>query len=99
MSPLLFWFASLLLRAYTAVARPSSLTCPPGTYANGVRPSGATQCVLAPSGTGSEECVAGGACGPWPPQPALDVRVWCSGVEQPRTDGRRVWCADGRRTS
>lgn len=47
---LLLWLASRLLSLFTTL--PRTAQCAPGFYVDGVRPSGYTECVEAPSGYG-----------------------------------------------
>lgn len=94
-APALLSFASLLLRAWAAVTRPSSASCPPRWWlSEGVRAEGRYVC-SAP--VGPEE---------WPPidamsPPSIDGRIYCGDGERAIQvgNGRSVGCARERADS
>ncbi len=89
MSPLILWLASLLTRA----ERTDHAECRPGWYVNGVRPSGQTECIKAPSGNGSNECIPGGACTFIDNADRYPIAVTCTGGTSPRViTERSVGC-------
>ena len=75
MSPLLWFLASLLVRLWCELTRPSTFTCPRGTSPMGVRPSGHTTCDVVPED--DDSCYRDNPCSfPNVPDLGLEVRVF-----------------------
>lgn len=95
MIALLAAIASQLITLAGAVIRPTSATCPAGSWlAEGVRPSSAFACRFDPMADDTDTAPRGVV-----DRPTLRLRLWCSGDTYPRVDGVRVWCAAGRMSS
>ena len=95
--PLLLWLAGALLRVVSAIARPRTATCPPSYYVEGVRPSGATECVSTfdprPDDTRGECRHAAWDAG------RLPMQVWCAPDERAVVrDERTVTCRKDARS-
>lgn len=99
MSPLLYHLASLLLRLYCYVTRPTAITCAPGHSLEGVRIQGPSR--------GESACVASyldrtrddreGYPTDAPKLPRFEVRVYCREGTEPRVlSERRVACVQTR---
>lgn len=95
---ILIIIAALLLQSWDWIFKPRSVTCPQGWYVNGVRPSGATQCLPSPPpNCGEPRPPHDQPC----PEAAVEIprRVYCEDNEQPLVvDERSVRCAKGSRT-
>lgn len=76
-----------------AIARPTHYRCEPGYYVEGVRPSGETRCVEAPTDRGDGECIAGGRCRFADTALSYPVQLYCTGGAHPIVvDERTVGC-------
>ncbi len=92
-------YLSALLSMWTTFDRPQSATCQPGFYVNGIRPTGATECIQAPIGRGDDECVAGGRCSFDVEPVVLPVQLRCDRGTEPRViDSTHVRCVPGAPT-
>lgn len=88
----LFTFVSVISLCVCMLVRPTHVICPPGWYAEGVRPNGATTCLPAPSGPdvisthGVEDRSV-------QPPGAIEARIYCTGGAHPIVvDARTVGC-------
>lgn len=87
--PVIVFIAALLLQLWDLIFRPSSARCPPGWFAEGVRPSGLTSCRPSPPANCGE---------PVPPndQPCpedkrvIERKIYCTGGMRPVQIGERV---------
>lgn len=84
---------SVALLVWSAVARPAAGGCPEAWYVNGVRPSGAYECLRAPGGDPLYDG-AGGYPDRTVDRPGWLVgRVWCgTGAVPILVDERRAGC-------
>jgi len=95
MSPLLWHLASLLLRTYCWLARPSSATVPPGWLIMGIRPSGAYTAVRSPVGDPNQDGTYGTVDVSIQPDGELDARIYCNSTPIV-VDERHVACRGGQ---
>lgn len=85
---------SSLVLLVSTLARPTTVRCPRGWWAEGVRPDGETTCRLpAPS-----DCPSNKPCADGYVETTLSARVYCPDDEQPVAldDGRTVVCRRAR---
>lgn len=84
---------SVLLLVAFAIVRPERATCPPGSYVEGVRPSGATQCL---SVEPDYDCSGANRCHGRAARWRVPMRIACTGGMRPIVvDGRTVGCQRG----
>lgn len=82
------WFVIIMAGTVGVYAR-----CCHGFYVNGVRPSGDTECIEAPAGTGSDECIAGGQCRFADDAPRYPIAISCPSGHRPIVvDSMTVGC-------
>ncbi len=77
--PLVLLLASLLLRLWSALVRPTHAACPQGYWVNGIRPSGITDCIEVPGpDTADTDCGKQGRCsGNGPALARLPLAIHC----------------------
>ncbi len=87
-------FIAALALIYFAFVRPSRYRCPGSLYAEGVRPSGVTRCVVPPPGRGQNECIhRHGDCDFEDRAFSFPVAVYCTGGAHPIVvDSQTVGC-------
>ena len=85
MSPLLFWLASAVLRAWCFVSRPHALSCPPRFHlATGVRRDGSFACAQPlVGGDPNRDGTHGTRDESVEPPGTIDGRIWCDEGERP----------------
>jgi hypothetical protein len=81
--PVLLWLASLLLRVVCAIARPSSMRCPPHWWPNGIRTDGTFACAQPLTGDPDRDGTYGTQDVSVEPDGVLDGRIYCDDGEQP----------------
>lgn len=83
-----------IILTFFAITRPAHHRCVVGAP-EGIRPSGATRCLVPPPGRGDDECVRGYPCSfPATQRYWYPVQIYCLGSTRPIAsyDGRTVGC-------
>lgn len=96
--PVILWLAGAALRVITAIAQPRTARCSPGWYVEGVRPSGASSCVLAAADRRGDD-TRDGCAHEHLELPSLPLHVWCAADERAVViDERTIGCRKDARS-